>query len=196
MSSPCTHRQTLAVSVLAVALFGGCAGCTDPPLPEPTPTRTDLPRWSSAPYVNWQGPEDAGGAPWALILDETNGPIDRLLHDFDVATVLNDRFSAWFLVPDAAPTLTQRWGAPTITFLDPAGCPLAGPSAPKSPAAFITLANAALRSAKAAPHDSLSERAKIESKTPLPLEQTPGSAVSTPLVFRYSPEATCKSPPI
>ncbi len=122
-------------------------GCSDPPLPEPLPTRQDIPRWSTAPYVQWQGPTEPGEAPWALIIDVPNGTIDQLLHDFDVATVLNDRFSAWFITPTTLPEFSTKWGDAALLFIDAHGCLLANPSRPETPEALISQANKALRAA-------------------------------------------------
>ena len=176
----------------------GLLGCSDPPLPDPLPPRADIPRWSTAPYVSWQGPTAPGPPPWALVLDTAGGPIDTLLHDFDVATVLNDRFSAWFLTPEAVPAITARWGTHSITFLDARGCPLAGPDSPQNPEALIALANAALRAA--AKNSEKGASAKTEPGDSLAvLEVHPGisessSPLQIPAVFQGKPEAACKSP--
>ena len=124
-------------------------GCGDPPLPEPLPARPDIPSWSTAPYVQWQGPTEPGNAPWALIIDVPNGPIDQLLHDFDVATVLNDRFSAWFITPATLPEFSAKWGNAALLFIDARGCLLAPPSRPETPGALISQANKALRAGAA-----------------------------------------------
>ena len=58
----------------------------------------------------------------ALIIDVPGGSVDRLLHDADVATVLNDRFETVFLHPRARPALTARFGWPSISTLDGEGC--------------------------------------------------------------------------
>jgi len=183
----------------SVSVFVGLAlfGCSDPPLPEPLPTRDDIPRWSTAPYVAWQGPTDPGKPPWALVLDTAGGPIDALLHDFDVATVLNDRFSAWFLTPDAAPTVTARWGAPSITFLDPQGCPLAGPASPENAKALVALANTALRAAaknteRGVPPSDEGGAALSEPEVH-PSASRDSIPLRVPALFRGIPEAACNS---
>jgi len=183
----------------SVSVFVGLAsvGCSDPPLPDPLPTRDDIPRWSTAPYVAWQGPTDPGKPPWALVLDTAGGPIDALLHDFDVATVLNDRCSAWFLTPEADPTVTARWGAPSITFLDPDGCPLAGPASPENAEAFVVLANTALRAAAKNTEKSVlpsDERGEALTEPDVPPSTSRDSVpLRVPAVFLGMPEAACNS---
>ena len=176
----------------------GLLGCSDPPLPDPLPPRADIPRWSTAPYVSWQGPTAPGPAPWALVVDTAGGPIDTLLHDFDVATVLNDRFSAWFLTPEAAPVVTARWGANSITFLDARGCPLAGPERPVTPEALIALANHALRAAAADSEAGGTTIAEAGDSLAVPKVHPSTSGTSqqvlVPAVFHSKSEAACKSP--
>ena len=110
-------------------------GCQDPPDPPATPPPSGLPRYSTAPHVQW-----AGLAPTdrilAVFVDEPGGPLDQLAHDADVATFLNDRFSPIFLPPALAPDLPRA-----ILFIDSAGCLRHPPVNPASPSAFIAAGN-------------------------------------------------------
>ena len=110
--------------------------CSDPPTPPATPAPSDgLPRYSTAPHVQW-----AGLAPTdrilAVFVDEPGGPLDRLAHDPDVATFLNDRFSPIFLPPELAPDLPEA-----IWFVDRSGCLRHAPIRPLTPPDFIAAAN-------------------------------------------------------
>lgn len=58
----------------------------------------------------------------------------------DVATFLNDRFQAWFLIPSVAGSFGP---APSAWLLTPAGCLLNGPFHPETAGGWITLANQA-----------------------------------------------------
>lgn len=76
--------------------------------------------------------------PFAVFIDEPNGPLDRIAHHPDVATFLNDRFHAIFLTP--------QWAAhPTgMLFLDADGCVLLGPVMPDTSDDWIDMANQAV----------------------------------------------------
>jgi hypothetical protein len=110
-------------------------GCQDPPDPTATPPPSDLPRYATAPHVQW-----AGLAPTdrilAVFVDEPGGPLDRLAHDADVATFLNDRFSPIFIPPDLASNLPKG-----ILFVDTNGCLRLAPVKPTSPSEFIAAGN-------------------------------------------------------
>jgi len=89
--------------------------------------------------VCWAGPAPTG-RPVALLVDDPGGPIDRLGHDADVATFLNDRFEPRF----ATPSELGR-SAPATFLLTPTGCLLTpGPITTPAPVAWIAEVNAAL----------------------------------------------------
>ena len=122
--------------------------CSDPPPPPPAPGPEGLPRWSTAPYVEWSGPRDPVERPLAVFIDQPGGPLDQIAADPDVTSFLNDRFSAWFLTPAAAQGLPS---APAALWLDIEGCLLAGPARPSTPEEWIAAANDILRRAPGAP---------------------------------------------
>lgn len=115
--------------------------CSDPPTPPPIPGPADLPRWSTAPHVAWEGLQQtrAPHQAIALFVDAPGGPLDQLAHDADVATFLNDRFHAVFLTPERAGLQSG------VRFLSAEGC-LIGAAQPPTPAAWIAAANDALLS--------------------------------------------------
>lgn len=111
------------------------------------PGPSDLPRWSTAPYVAWTGPSAPVRLPLAVFIDAPGGPLDRVAADLDVSTFLNDRFHPWFLTPEAVSGLEHE--APTALILDPGGCVRVGPFRPESASAWISAANQTLRDLKA-----------------------------------------------
>ena len=138
--------------------------CSDPPTPPPTPPpSSDLPRYATAPHVQW-----AGLAPTervlAVFVDEPGGPLDRIAHDPDVATFLNDRFSPIFLPPKIAPDLPSA-----IWFIDPSGCLRHAPLRPESPAEFIAAANAVMLESPPQTYTNLPEEWGIPVPRPHPL---------------------------
>ena len=135
---PAQHDRSRLIAA-AVSCFSLLAACSDPPGPAaPFPGPPDLPRWSTAPYVEWEGPAQTARPqrPIALFVDDSGGSLDQLAHHADVATFLNDRFHAVFLLPDRAPA--GMW------FLDRRGCLLSGPGQPATAADWITQANTAV----------------------------------------------------
>ncbi|MFT5683143.1 MAG: hypothetical protein ACI8RZ_004070 [Myxococcota bacterium] len=122
--------------------------CQDPPDPPITPPPTDLPRYATAPHVQW-----AGLAPTERILvvfvDEPGGPLDRIAANADVATFLNDRFSPVFLPPQIAPDLPR-----SILFVDPDGCLRLDPLHPESPQDFIDAGNKVMLGSPPQPYHS------------------------------------------
>ena len=123
----------------AVFLLGLLA-CSDPPDPPPIPGPPDLPRWSTAPHVRWEGLQQTQQPDHliALFVDVPGGPYDLLAHNADVATFLNDRFHAVFLTPERAGL------APGVRFVSAGGCLLTGHQQPATPAEWIDAANAAV----------------------------------------------------
>lgn len=110
-------------------------GCSDPAEPPPTKPPPDLPRWSTAKHVIWSGLSEASAHPLAVFVGPPGGKLDQITADADVTTFLNDRFQAFFFIPERAPLPD---GA---SFLDRNGCLLAGPTQPQTPATWIALAN-------------------------------------------------------
>lgn len=129
--------------------MGSLSSCTDPPAPPAIPGPPDLPRWSTAPYVQWDGLQktQTPTAPIALFVDTPGGRYDQLAHDADVATFLNDRFHAVFLTPERAGLPSGVW------FVSEEGCLLTGRQQPQTPAAWIDAANAAVLAEAGAPWD-------------------------------------------
>ena len=121
--------------VFLIVLSCVMAACSDPPDPPATPAPADLPRYATAPHVQWAGLSRTT-APLAVFVDQPGGPLDRLAHDADVATFLNDRFTPLFLTPAVAPDLPEA-----ILFVDERGCLLLDPVRPQTPADFIEAAN-------------------------------------------------------
>ena len=113
--------------------------CSDPPTPPATPPpSSDLPRYATAPHVQWTGLAPTERI-LAVFVDAPGGPLDRIAHDPDVATFLNDRFSPIFLTPELAPDLP-----PAIWFIDRSGCLRHPPLRPVSPGEFIAAGNAVM----------------------------------------------------
>ncbi len=119
--------------------------------------------------MHW-APLDAG-AERMVIIDVGGGPVDRLLHDDDVATVLNDRFQTVFLHPSAAPDWTTKLGWPSMTALAP-DCRLRAHGRPTTPSQAVDLANAALRDRKEAEARTWVPRPGVE-PPPLPEPWSP-----------------------
>jgi hypothetical protein len=82
-----------------------------------------------------------------VAIDVTGGEVDRLLHDPDVATILNDRFNVSFLHPRALPHLTARVGWPALAVLAPDGC-LRAWGSPSDVGDAIALLNDGLRAVR------------------------------------------------
>lgn len=125
-----------------VFIFGILFGCSDPPDPPVGPPPPDLPRWSSARWVDWDEVDAPGER--AIVVDVTGGWLDKVIDDPDVTTVLNERFEAIFLHPRARPDLTARFGWPALVLVDGEGCVRAS-GAPSTAAEAIELVNEALR---------------------------------------------------
>jgi hypothetical protein len=113
----------------------GLLACADPPDPPSTPPPADLPRYATAPHVHWAGLAPTGRI-LAVLVEDPGGPLDRIAHDADVATFLNDRFSPIFLPPHLVPDLPRG-----LLFVDPDGCLRLDPLTPESPAELIDAAN-------------------------------------------------------
>lgn len=151
---------------LAVGLIG--AGCADPPPPD-TARACGPSRGATAPHVCWAGPGPTG-RPVALLVDDPGGPVDRLGHDADVATFLNDRFETRFA------TLSELGRTEPATFLlTPAGCLLtAGPITTSTPTDWIAAVNAAVRTPRHAPrHPGLDHVPGVGTTHPLTRPCTP-----------------------
>ena len=134
-SSPLLHRADSVCAVFFICL----TACADPPDPPATPEPPDLPRWSTAPHVQWDGLSQLNHPthPIALFVSQPDGALDRLAHDPDVATFLNDRFQPIFLTPDFAGR------AEGLLFVSTQGC-LLSESMPQTPTEWIALANQAI----------------------------------------------------
>lgn len=124
-----------------MVLLATLSACRDPADPPTLPGPTDLPRWSTAPWVRWAGPSEPLRGPLLVVVDAPGGPLDRLLADPDVTTFVNDRFTPLFLVPSAAPALPS----PSLQVLDARGCWLLPPQSPSDPAALVELLNGVMR---------------------------------------------------
>ena len=122
---------------LVIAALGGCS---DPPDPEPAAAPIGIPQWSTAPYVQWTGPDDPITRPLAVLIDQPGGPLDQIAADPDVTSFLNDRFHPWFIIPEQV----QHLSAGQALFLNPEGCVLSAISSPQSPLDWIDSANSAL----------------------------------------------------
>lgn len=115
--------------------------CSDPADPPPVAPPAGIPRWSTAPYVHWQGPDSPPTGLWiALFVAPTGGPLDQIAADPDVSSFLNDRFEAWFVLPSKATGWPEG-----VTFIDRQGCIRAGPATPTTAQAWIGFANGAVR---------------------------------------------------
>ncbi len=123
--------------------------CSDPADPPVTPAPHDLPRWSTAPHVQWRDLSAPVQLPLAVIVDEPGGPMDKIVADVDVTTFLNDRFHPLFLTPESGPDLPS----PSTLFLDIQGCLLAPVlSGEITPTAWIERGNQAILTSTSGQH--------------------------------------------
>ena len=106
----------------------------------------DLPDWSSTEYVRWTSLRAPGER--AIIIDVTDGQIDKILDDENVTVLLNKEYQNLFLHPRSRPTLTQKLGWPVVALLDPNGCIRASGS-PTTADELVALLNQGLEARKA-----------------------------------------------
>lgn len=117
----------MILASLAACLFG--IACSDPPPPPPVVQNTG----SSSAYVEWANDRTPVTQPLAVFTDAPGGPADKLTHNADVATFLNDRFHPIFL--------TLPGTAPSIRFYTADGCPLTEALLPRNASDLIDIAN-------------------------------------------------------
>ena len=133
---------------LALTLFGcGDGGLDMAEFEKQLPRRvmdppSDLPDWSQTQYVRWASAKVS--AERAIIIDVGGGAIDKHLDVEAVSDILNADYRTIFLHPRARPSLTHRFGWPSITLLDEQGCMRANGS-PSSAEEIVTFLQEGLK---------------------------------------------------